>query len=95
MHGHARLRLVGTPPLDGMEECPTDDFPQPLPFPSCVRDLPRRASGRGAAAGRGSAAGRSAAGQDALDALDRMSLAFARLRDAATDGRDGDGPRAA
>jgi len=24
-----------------------------------------------------------------------MSLAFARLRDAATDGRDGDGPRAA
>ena len=72
-----------------MEECPTDDFPQPLPFPSCVRDLPRRASGRG------SAAGRSAAGQDALDALDRMSLAFARLRDAATDGRDGDGPRAA
>lgn len=84
-----------------MEECPTDDFPQPLPFPSCVRDLPRRASGRGTAAGRetaagrGSAAGRSAAGQDALDALDRMSLAFARLRDAATDGRDGDGPRAA
>lgn len=48
MHGIARLRLVGTQPLDGMEECQQDDFPKPLPFPSCVRSLPRRSSGHGA-----------------------------------------------
>jgi len=82
MHGTARLRLVGTPPLDGMEECPNDDFPKPLPFPSCVRDLPRRASGH------------SKAGQDALAALERMNFSFNALRAALED--DGaDGPRAA
>jgi len=48
VHGIARLRLVGTQPLDGIEECQQDDFPKPLPFPSCVRNLPRRASGHGA-----------------------------------------------
>jgi hypothetical protein len=43
--------LVGTPPLDGMEECQQNDFPKPLPFPSCVRNLPRRAAGHAALEG--------------------------------------------
>lgn len=45
VHGIARLRLVRANPFDGMEECPNDDCPQPLPFPSCVRSLPRKGSG--------------------------------------------------
>ncbi|MFM7051389.1 MAG: hypothetical protein ACKOYN_04540 [Planctomycetota bacterium] len=40
MHGFARLRLVGTKPIDGIEECQTDDVPQPIPFPTCVRNMP-------------------------------------------------------
>jgi len=31
-----------------MEECQQNDYPKPLPFPSCVRDLPRRAAGHAA-----------------------------------------------
>ena len=50
MHGYARLRLVGNQPFDGMEECPNDDLPKPLPFPSCVRDLHRRNGGHAALA---------------------------------------------
>jgi len=55
MHGIARLRLVGTSPVggetaDGIEECQQDDFPQPLPFPTCVRSLPRRSCGNAAEA---------------------------------------------
>ena len=45
VHGFARLRLVGTTPIDGIEECPKDDFPKPLPFPTCVRNLPRGGHG--------------------------------------------------
>ena len=55
MHGIARLRLVGTSPVggetvDGIEECHQDDLPQPLPFPTCVRSLPRRSRGNAAEA---------------------------------------------
>jgi hypothetical protein len=55
MHGIARLRLVGTSPVggetaDGIEECHQDDFPQPLPFPTCVRTLPRHSAGNAALA---------------------------------------------
>lgn len=83
VHGFARLRLVGTSPIDGttvdgMEECRKDDFPQPLPFPTCVRTLPR-----------------SSAGNAAFAALDRMTLSFERLRaelESEKDRQDGSGP---
>lgn len=83
MHGFARLRLVGTSPIDGatvdgMEECRKDDFPQPLPFPTCVRTLPRHSTGNAA-----------------LAALDRMTLSFDRLRaelESEQDRQDGIGP---
>ena len=82
MHGFARLRLVGTMPLDGApEECSTDDSPKPLPFPSCAGALK---SGH--------------ATLDALDAMDTVSLSFEKLARALEDlGRadDGEGPRAA
>ncbi|MCE2882459.1 MAG: hypothetical protein LW636_08900 [Planctomycetaceae bacterium] len=80
MHGFARLRLVGTKPIDGIEECLTDDVPQPLPFPTCVRNLP-------------SPKGHSAL--DALEHLSFSFEKLKRDLDAlATDGLD-DGPRAA
>jgi len=79
MHGFARLRLVGTAAIDGIEECRTDDRPGPIPFPTCVRDLPVRCSGAAA-----------------LDALDRVSLSFEKLRAEIERQDDGyDGPRAA
>lgn len=42
VHGYARLKLVGTPPIDGIEECPKDEYPKSLPFPTCVQTLPHR-----------------------------------------------------
>jgi hypothetical protein len=39
VHGYARLKLVGTPPIDGIEECPKDEYPKSLPFPTCVQTL--------------------------------------------------------
>lgn len=79
VHGFARLRLVGTTPIDGMEECPKDDLPQPLPFPSCVRDFSRRSRGNAAL--------------DALDRVN-FSLDKLR-RELEQDSRNDDGPRAA
>jgi hypothetical protein len=66
----------------GIEECQNDHGPTPLPFPSCVRDLP---------------IGRHRASEDALAALERLSFSFEALRSALEPdaGRDGDGPRAA
>lgn len=69
MHGFARLRLVGTLPIDGVEECSFDDAPKPLPFPACVRDLP--------VGGRGGAESNMF---DALGALEQVSLSFEKLR---------------
>jgi len=84
VHGIARLRLVRANPFDGMEECPNDDCPQPLPFPSCVRTLPRKGSGYHA--------------EQALEQVS-LSLARLRLdleRNAGTDdGPTDHGPRAA
>lgn len=97
MHGFAGLRLVGTTPVkglgsdcleadrleaEGIEECQRDNGPTPLPFPTCVRDLP---------------IGRHRASEDALAALERLSFSFEALRSALESdaGRDGNGPRAA
>jgi hypothetical protein len=87
MHGIARLRLVGSSSIDGVEECSFDDAPKPLPFPTCFRELP--------------VGGRRRSTDDALAALDRMTLSFERLRreldDHANPGHGGrpEGPRAA
>ena len=83
MHGFARLRLVRANPIDGMEECHIDDCPQPLPFPTCVRTLPRKGGGNAGAHG-------------AEQALDMVTLSLARLR-AELERDDGpdDSPRAA
>ena len=48
MHGFARLKLVGTPALDGLSESFVDDAPKSLPFPSCMRDLNRGSRDHGA-----------------------------------------------
>lgn len=87
MHGFARLKLVGTAPIDGAEECAMDDVPGPLPFPTCVRDLPIGSHGGCAAA-------------QAILALERVDLSFehfrAHLESAAeTPELGGEGPRAA
>ena len=79
MHGYARLRLVGNQPFEGMEECPNDDLPQPLPFPTCVRDFNRRSRGHAAL--------------DALDRV-TFSLDTLR-RELEQTASDNDGPRAA
>ena len=84
MHGFARLRLVGSSPIGDVEECSFDDAPKPLPFPTCFRDLP--------------VGGRRRSSDDALAALDRVTLSFERLRrdlgnDDTNPGQDG--PRAA
>jgi hypothetical protein len=79
MQGFAGLRLVGTSPIGGIEECSFDDAPRPLPFPTCVRDLPRGS--------------RSHDALDALErasfCLEKVRLALA------TTNADHDGPRAA
>jgi len=62
-----------------MEECQIDDCPQPLPFPSCVRSLPRHAGGHAA--------------EDALAQV-TLSLARLRAELERDDGSD-DSPRAA
>lgn len=41
MHGYARFRLVGEDASDVPGERRFDEAPQPLPFPTCVRRLPR------------------------------------------------------
>lgn len=82
MHGFARLRLVGTAPLDGVEESITDDLPGPLLFPTCVRDLPVGSHGGCAAA-------------QAILALERVDLSFDKLRARLEETRGGEGPRAA
>ncbi len=82
MHGFGRFRLVGTAPVDGVEECGTDDLPEPLPFPTCVRDFPT--GGRGACAGA-----------RAMEALTRVNFSIERLRDALESSHDEEGPRAA
>jgi hypothetical protein len=82
MHGFARLRLVGTTPIDGVEECSMDDVPGPLPFPTCVRDLPIGSHGGCAAA-------------QAILALDRVELSLVKLRAQMAAKAPGDGPRAA
>jgi hypothetical protein len=66
----------------GIEECQNDHGPTPLPFPSCVRDLP---------------IGRHRASEDALAALERVSFSLAALRSALEPeaGSDDNGPRAA
>ena len=83
VHGFARLRLVGTKTIDGIEECPKDDFPKPLPFPTCVRDLPR--------------GGRAHEALDAMDhvefSLAKLRAALDAVQQAS--GNDGNGPRAA
>lgn len=87
MHGFAGLRLVGTNPAkgfeaEGIEECRHETGPAPLPFPTCVRDLP---------------VGRHRAGDDALAALERVSFSLDALREALakSEACDDDGPRAA
>ena len=82
MHGFARLRLVGTLPVDGVEECSTDDVPGPLPFPTCVRELPIGSHGGCAAA-------------QAILALDRVNLSIDRLREQLEAAHGDEGPRAA
>lgn len=79
MHGFARLRLVGTAGIDGIEECRKDDVPGPLPFPTCVRSLPVRCGSATAA----------------LEALERVSLSFEKLRAEIERDDDDDAPRAA
>ena len=80
VHGFARLRLVRANPIDGMEECHIDDCPQPLPFPTCVRALPRKGGG----------------GYGAEQALDQVTLSLARLRaELERDDGPDDSPRAA
>ena len=82
MHGFARFRLVGTAPVDGVDECGTEDLPESLPFPTCVRDFPT--GGRGACAGA-----------RAMDALTRVNFSIEKLRDALESSQDEEGPRAA
>lgn len=85
MHGIARLRLVGTPPIEGIEECSFDDAPKSLPFPTCFRELP--------------VGGRRRSGEDVLAALERVTISFDRMRreldDLSGDPSGHDGPRAA
>lgn len=85
MHGIARLRLVGTPPIEGIEECSFDDAPKSLPFPTCFRELP--------------VGGRRRSSDDVLAALERVTISFERMRKELDDpsGHDGrpEGPRAA
>jgi hypothetical protein len=82
MHGYARLRLVGTLPVDGVEECSTDEFPGPLPFPTCVRELPIGSHGGCAAA-------------QAILALDRVNLSIDKLRERLQAAHGDEGPKAA
>ncbi|MFM7260892.1 MAG: hypothetical protein ACKO3W_09855 [bacterium] len=83
MHGFARLRLVGSSPIGDVEECSFDDAPKPLPFPNCFRELP--------------VGGRRRVTDDALAALDCVTLSFERLRRELDDNTHSghDGPRAA
>jgi hypothetical protein len=85
MHGIARLRLVGTLPIEGIEECSVDDAPKSLPFPTCFRELP--------------VGGRRRSSDDVLAALERVTISFERMRRELDDpsGQDGrpQGPRAA
>jgi len=88
MHGYARFRLVGGDAGDARCERAPDAIPGPLPFPTCVRDFPRR---RGAAGARV---------HDALAALDEATLSFEKFLRVLEEERrrnelDGDGPRAA
>jgi hypothetical protein len=82
MHGFARLRLVGTLPIDGVEECSIDDVPGPLPFPTCVRELPIGSHGGCAAA-------------QAILALDRVNLSIENLRAEYEASHGDEGPKAA
>lgn len=82
MHGFARLRLVGTLPVDGVEECSADEVPGPLPFPACVRELPIGSHGGCAAA-------------QAILALDRVNLSIDKLRAQLEAARGDEGPKAA
>lgn len=85
MHGIARLRLVGTPPIESIEECSVDDAPKSLPFPTCFRELP--------------VGGRRRSSDDVLAALERVTISFERMRreldDPSGDPSGHDGPRAA
>ena len=87
MHGYARFRLVGGDAGDARCERTPDVVPGPLPFPTCVRDFPRRG-------------GAGARGHDALAALDQANLSFEKFLRVLEEERrrsdlDGDGPRAA
>jgi hypothetical protein len=67
MHGFARLKLVGTAPIDGVDRSEQDDVPSPLPFPTCMRELPIGTHGGCAAA-------------QAILALDRVEMSLEKLR---------------
>lgn len=82
MHGFARLRLVGTAPIDGVEDCATEDVPGPLPFPTCIRDLPIGSHGGCAAS-------------QAILALERADLSLDKLRAELNGAHGEEGPRAA
>ena len=82
MHGFARLRLVGTAPIDGVDDCVADDVPGPLPFPTCVRDLPIGSHGGCAAA-------------QAILALEQVDLSLDKLRAQLESSHEEEGPRAA
>ena len=80
MHGFAGLRLVGTTPVKRIDALTQEENPMPLPFPTCVRDLPIGA--------------RRHTADDALDALEMMTFSFERLR-AELNCNNNDEPRAA
>ena len=82
MHGYARLRLVGTAPIDGVDECAMDEVPGPLPFPTCFRELPVGGHGGCAAA-------------QAIHALDCVNLSIDKLRAQLEAAHEEEGPRAA
>lgn len=82
MHGFARLRLVGTAPIDGVDDCAADDLPGPLPFPTCIRELPVGSHGGCAAA-------------QAILALEQVDLSLDKLRAQLEGSHEEEGPRAA
>ncbi len=81
MHGFAGLRLVGITPVKRINARTQEDNPMPLPFPTCVRDLPIGAHRHAA--------------DDALDALEMMTFSFERLRADLNCSNDDNKPRAA